>query len=80
MDSSLNGWVSDKLLDILGYSESSIVDFVIAIAKKSKDTSSLLSSLENCGVPISEKTRSFAVDILNRVPTSSQPSVSWRCL
>src|SRR5689334_7091600 len=69
---SLNQWVSDKLIDILGYSEKTIVDFVVAIAKKSKDTPTLLESLEKCGVPNTAKTQSFAAEILNKVPRTQQ--------
>ena len=69
---ALNTWVRDQLIDILGYSESSIVDFVVAIAKKNTDLNKFLDSLEKCDVPVNDKTRRFAVELLGKVPRSSQ--------
>jgi pre-mRNA-splicing factor ATP-dependent RNA helicase DHX16 len=74
---ALNTWVRDQLIDILGYSESSIVDFVVAIAKKNNnDLNKFLDSLKNCDVPVNDKTKRFAVELLGKVPRSSQPVAS----
>lgn len=73
---SLQTWVRDQLIDILGFSEQTIVDFVIAIAKKAKDTSSLVDSLQKCDLPVNDKTKSFASELLSRVPKGGAPSTA----
>lgn len=72
--SSINTWVSDQLHDLLGFSDPSVVNYVVAIAKKHSDTKSLLEALERCEIPNNSSTSAFAEQLLVRVPRSSSNS------
>ena len=47
----LTTWVSDKLHDLLGYSDPSVVNYVLAIGKKHSDKESLYDALVRCDLP-----------------------------
>ena len=64
----LNRWVSDELHGLLGISERTLVDYVIALAKRSRDEASLLSALRDNDIPIDDKSRAFAVKLMKKVP------------
>jgi len=68
---ALNTWVSDKLVDILGFTDKSIVDYVIAIAKKTTDVPTFVESLKKCDMPMNTKTESFATELLAKIPKGS---------
>lgn len=50
MDPAARSYVSDKLIESLGSSDTTMVDFVLASAKKAKTASSLESSLSSIGI------------------------------
>ncbi|KAF6261560.1 putative ATP-dependent RNA helicase [Scenedesmus sp. NREL 46B-D3] len=71
-DKELRGWVSDQLHSLVGFSDRTVADFVLASAKKAKDPSSLLKSLEAFGVPASSSGQVFAEGVLARLPRGSK--------
>ncbi|ESQ33538.1 hypothetical protein EUTSA_v10006650mg [Eutrema salsugineum] len=64
----LKTWVSDKLMVLLGYSQTAVVNYLIAMAKKSKSPAELVGELVDYGFSSSGDTRSFAEEIFARVP------------
>lgn len=59
----------------MGYSDKTVADFLLASAKKAKDTSSLLKSFSSLGIPVDSSAQSFAEGLLSRLPRSgSKPS------
>ncbi|EOA36424.1 hypothetical protein CARUB_v10010941mg [Capsella rubella] len=64
----LKTWVSDKLMVLLGYSQSAVVNYLIAMAKKTKSPTELVGELVDYGFSSSGDTRSFAEEIFARVP------------
>jgi pre-mRNA-splicing factor ATP-dependent RNA helicase DHX16 len=76
MASTLNNWVSDNLVDILGYTDKTLVDYVLAIAKKSpNDPKKFLEHLSKCDVPITSTTERFADELLRRIPNSGASAI-----
>ena len=65
---ALKSWVSDKLHDILGFAEGALASYVIALGKKASDAGSLASQLASQGLPDDGTTRSFAAELMSRVP------------
>jgi pre-mRNA-splicing factor ATP-dependent RNA helicase DHX16 len=72
---ALRVWVNDSLHGLLGYAEASLVDYVIALAKKAKDVPSLLRALEEQEVPMGAQTQSFATQLFQRIPRSGPVSM-----
>ncbi|XP_006296554.2 probable pre-mRNA-splicing factor ATP-dependent RNA helicase DEAH6 isoform X2 [Capsella rubella] len=64
----LSTWVSDKLMVLLGYSQTAVVKYLIAMAKKSESPDELVRELVACGFSLSGDTRAFAEEIYARVP------------
>ena len=64
----LNRWVSDELHGLLGISESTLVDYVVALAKRSKDEAALLAALRDNDIPIDDRSRAFAVKLMKKCP------------
>ncbi|XP_019095019.1 PREDICTED: pre-mRNA-splicing factor ATP-dependent RNA helicase DEAH1 [Camelina sativa] len=64
----LKTWVSDKLMVLLGYSQTAVVNYLIAMAKKTKSPTELVGELVDYGFSSSGETRSFAEEIFARVP------------
>uniref|UniRef100_A0A0E0LTX7 RNA helicase n=1 Tax=Oryza punctata TaxID=4537 RepID=A0A0E0LTX7_ORYPU len=67
-DGQLRDWVSDKLMSLLGYSKSVVVQYVIRLAKECSSTGDLVGKLVEFGFTSSAETRSFASDIYAKVP------------
>ncbi|KAL5231001.1 hypothetical protein ABZP36_029777 [Zizania latifolia] len=67
-DGQLRDWVSDKLMSLLGYSKSVVVQYVIRLAKECSSTGDLVGKLVEFGFKSSAETRSFATDIYAKVP------------
>ncbi|KAK3123207.1 hypothetical protein QOZ80_8AG0626210 [Eleusine coracana subsp. coracana] len=67
-DGQLKEWVSDKLMTLLGYSKSVVVQYVIRLAKECSSTGDLVGKLVEFGFTSSAETRSFAADIYAKVP------------
>nr|CAB3480716.1 unnamed protein product [Digitaria exilis] len=79
-DGQLREWVSDKLMTLLGYSKSVVVQYVIRLAKECSSTGDLVGKLVEFGFTSSSETRSFAADIYAKVPRrSSSVSVRFDC-
>ncbi|KAL6839138.1 hypothetical protein ACP4OV_031029 [Aristida adscensionis] len=62
-DGQLREWVSDRLMTLLGYSKSVVVQYVIRLAKECSSTGHLVGKLVEFGFTSSEETRTFAADI-----------------
>ncbi|CAI5949617.1 unnamed protein product [Closterium sp. NIES-65] len=77
-EKELKTWVSDQLYQILGYSESSLVSFVIALAKRSSSVSALTSSLSSNGLPASPATSAFASQLASRIPSAKKGPSAYK--
>ncbi|WOL07745.1 pre-mRNA-splicing factor ATP-dependent RNA helicase DEAH1 isoform X2 [Canna indica] len=64
----LKTWVSDKLMSLMGYSKSVVVQYVIRLAKESPSPAELVLKLLDFGFSSSSETRSFAEEIYAKVP------------
>ena len=67
-DRDLRRFVNDQLHDVLGFSESTMVDFICALAKNARSASALLTKLHEADVPANDRTKRFAAELFNRVP------------
>ncbi|KAL6646502.1 hypothetical protein ACP70R_018110 [Stipagrostis hirtigluma subsp. patula] len=67
-DGQLREWVSDRLMALLGYSQSVVVQYVIRLAKECSSTGDLVGKLVEYGFTSSAETRSFAADIYAKIP------------
>lgn len=69
-DRELLQWVSDKLHDVLGFSESSTAQFVVALARRAsksgKGAPALLAGLSDLDVPTNATSRAFAGELMAR--------------
>lgn len=62
--------------DAAGYAESSVVAYVVSLAKRATNASVLATQLQGAGLPASSATQSFASELLARVPRAGQQAVS----
>ncbi|KAG0320149.1 hypothetical protein BGZ99_004671 [Dissophora globulifera] len=78
MDSQdLKRWVSDTSMKVLGMSDNSTRDFLIACAQTAKSPADLLRSLEAMDIPANSSTQSFAQELFRRTPrTQSRKTAS----
>ena len=67
----LQRWVSDQLHRVLGYSESSLSQFVVALATSSTSQGDLVRKLGENDVPLTDASRAFAGELYSRIPRSS---------
>ncbi|KAL3343125.1 hypothetical protein AABB24_026940 [Solanum stoloniferum] len=68
MGSELRMWVSDRLMSLLGYSQSTVVSYVLNLAKKASSAVNLTNQLvDDMGMSSSSETRVFAQEIFERV-------------
>lgn len=69
-DRELLLWVSDRLHDVLGFSESSTAQFVVALARRAsksgKGPGALLGGLADVEVPTNATSRAFAAELMAR--------------
>ncbi|PIA63011.1 hypothetical protein AQUCO_00200792v1 [Aquilegia coerulea] len=70
-DKNLKTWVSDKLMSLLGYSQPTLVQFVIRLAKEGSSPANVVGKLVDGGLPSSAETRSFAQELFVKVPRKS---------
>nr|GEX93641.1 pre-mRNA-splicing factor ATP-dependent RNA helicase DEAH1-like isoform X1 [Tanacetum cinerariifolium] len=63
----LKTWVSDKLMSLLGYSQPTLVQYVISLSKKAKSPSDVYNHLKDMGVSSSNDTQAFAEEIFKKV-------------
>ncbi|KAG9129541.1 hypothetical protein Leryth_023271 [Lithospermum erythrorhizon] len=76
MGSDLKSWVSDKLISLLGYSQPTVVQYVIGLSKKASSPAEIVSQLDEMGVSSSSELLVFAKEIFARVEhRSSGPSL-----
>ncbi|RZB72803.1 Pre-mRNA-splicing factor ATP-dependent RNA helicase DEAH1, partial [Glycine soja] len=69
-DDSLKTWVSDKLMSLLGYSQPTVVQFMIGLSKQASSPAHLVGKLVEFGIS-SMDTHAFAEEIYSRVPRRS---------
>ncbi|GAM27916.1 hypothetical protein SAMD00019534_110920, partial [Acytostelium subglobosum LB1] len=69
-------WVSDNISDILGYTEKTLVDYVMAMAKKAGSVDKLVQSLQDNDFPSGAKTQAFAKGLIDRLPSKTGVSSS----
>ncbi|CAN4086275.1 unnamed protein product [Withania somnifera] len=68
MGSELRTWVSDRLMSLLGYSQSTVVSYVLNLAKKASSASNLTNQLiDEMHMSSSSETRVFAQEIFAKV-------------
>ncbi|KAL0421967.1 UNVERIFIED_CONTAM: Pre-splicing factor ATP-dependent RNA helicase DEAH1 [Sesamum latifolium] len=63
----LKTWVSDKMMSLLGYSQPTVVQYVITLSKKASSPSEIVNQLVDLGIPSSAETLVFAKEIFARV-------------
>ncbi|CAN6655353.1 pre-mRNA-splicing factor ATP-dependent RNA helicase-like protein Prp2p [Trichomonascus vanleenenianus] len=63
---SLNAWVSDRVLAILGSIDDAVVEYCISAARSSKGPGQLLSKLENGGLEGTDDTKQFVKELYER--------------
>ncbi|KAL3513087.1 hypothetical protein ACH5RR_025804 [Cinchona calisaya] len=63
----LRTWVSDRLMSLLGFSNRTVVQYVISISKKASSPSEVVNELVNYGLSASAETQAFAQQIFARV-------------
>ncbi|GAB4845413.1 Pre-mRNA-splicing factor ATP-dependent RNA helicase DEAH1 [Ancistrocladus abbreviatus] len=70
-EANLKTWVSDKLMSLLGYSQPTIVQYVIGLSKHASSAADVVGKLVELGLSSSGETRDFAEDLFSRVPRRS---------
>ncbi|RZB69468.1 putative pre-mRNA-splicing factor ATP-dependent RNA helicase DEAH6 [Glycine soja] len=70
LDALLKTWVSDKLMPLLGYSQPTVVQFVIGLSKQATSPAHLVGKLVEFGIS-SMDAHAFAEEIYSRVPRRS---------
>lgn len=73
--SDLRTYVSDKLHEVLGFSEGAIADYALALAKRAKSVSELRNGLKDM-MPDSEKTATFLRELHARASSKTVSSTS----
>ncbi|XAR49995.1 RNA helicase [Bertholletia excelsa] len=68
MGSDLKTWVSDKLMSLLGYSQPTVVQYVIGLSKTASSPSDFVGKLVDFGLSATNETRAFAEEIFAKVP------------
>ncbi|CDP18398.1 unnamed protein product [Coffea canephora] len=63
----LRAWVSDKLMSLLGYSQPTVVQYVISITKKAASPAEVVNTLVELGLSSSRETQAFAQQVFARV-------------
>ena len=69
----LTTWVSDKLHDVLGFSDKHTVDYLIGLAKNSTSPESLVQRVSE-GLNVDDKMASFASELWAKLPHKTQPA------
>ncbi|XP_076943643.1 pre-mRNA-splicing factor ATP-dependent RNA helicase DEAH1-like [Bidens hawaiensis] len=78
MGSDLKTWVSDKLISLLGYSQPTVVQYMISLAKKASSPSDVFDNLKDMGVSNLNDTRTFAEELFRKVDRKSSGSNLYR--
>ena len=69
----LSSWVSDKLHDVLGFSDKYTVEYLIGLAKSSASPESLVQRVSE-GLNVDDKVASFASELWSKFPHATQPT------
>ncbi|KAJ6373548.1 hypothetical protein OIU78_029265 [Salix suchowensis] len=75
-DDNLKTWVSDNLMSLLGYSQATVVQYIIGISKQASSSAEVFSKLEAFGFPSSTETQSFAQEIFGKVPRKASDGLN----
>ncbi|XP_021756954.1 pre-mRNA-splicing factor ATP-dependent RNA helicase DEAH1-like isoform X1 [Chenopodium quinoa] len=67
-DANLKSWVSDKLMTFLGYSQPTVVQYIIGLSKQASSPGDVVGKLVEFGLSSSSEIRAFAEEIYARVP------------
>lgn len=67
-DKELKTWVSSELHKLLGFSQSTVASYIMAVAKKHTSSESLAVVLRQQGLPPGPETNAFASQLLSRLP------------
>ncbi|GBG58980.1 hypothetical protein CBR_g24329 [Chara braunii] len=70
-DRSLRVWVTEQLHALVGYAESGLVSYMIALAKKASDRARFEATLIEEGLPSGPETTAFASKLFDMVPRSA---------
>ncbi|KAL0488111.1 pre-mRNA-splicing factor ATP-dependent RNA helicase [Acrasis kona] len=68
------GWVQDKLHSVIGYSEASVAQYIISIAKKYNDPQRITEELALVQVPNNDTTQKFVAELVSRISNQSNQS------
>eukprot|EP01087_Luapelamoeba_hula_P023884 TRINITY_DN8905_c0_g1_i1.p1 TRINITY_DN8905_c0_g1~~TRINITY_DN8905_c0_g1_i1.p1 ORF type:complete len:1059 (-),score=225.88 TRINITY_DN8905_c0_g1_i1:78-3254(-) len=72
---ALRSWVNDNLHSVMGFADPTVVDYVIALAKKAPNVNNLVSSLHSqANFPSNPQTQQFASQLYSKIPRT--PSTS----
>jgi len=69
----LSTWVSDKLHDVLGFSDKYTVEYLIGLAKSSPSPESLVQRVSE-GLNVDDKVASFASELWSKFPHATGPA------
>ena len=71
--SELTTWVSDKLHDVLGFSDKYTTEYLIGLARTSASPESLVQRVSE-GLNVDSKLASFAAELWSKMPRKTQPA------
>lgn len=74
--SSLETWVSDQLLSLLGQSDSTTVHYFLTLAASSPSPSALLATLTSNGLPSTPAATRFANELFTRAPRKNSSAAN----
>eukprot|EP00271_Cylindrocystis_brebissonii_P023434 TRINITY_DN9716_c0_g2_i1.p1 TRINITY_DN9716_c0_g2~~TRINITY_DN9716_c0_g2_i1.p1 ORF type:complete len:1086 (-),score=351.57 TRINITY_DN9716_c0_g2_i1:963-4220(-) len=74
----LKEWVTDQLYALQGWSQTSIVDYMIVLATKAGSAGKLLSQLVESSLPAGPTTEAFARDLFAKVPHKTAAPSSYQ--
>ncbi|GAB2270078.1 Pre-mRNA-splicing factor ATP-dependent RNA helicase DEAH1 [Dionaea muscipula] len=66
--SNLKAWVSDKLISLLGYSQTTVVQYIMKLTEKASSPAEVVGKLVEYGLKSSSETTEFAQEIFARIP------------
>ncbi|KAJ0701160.1 hypothetical protein HanOQP8_Chr10g0376361 [Helianthus annuus] len=78
MGSDLKAWVSDKLMSLIGFSQPTLVQYVISLSKKASSPSDVYNHLKDMQVSSLSDTHAFAEEIFRKVEHKSSGSNVYR--
>lgn len=72
---SSSSWVSDRLLEVVGYSNATLCDFLVALSKKAASPAAMLHALTtDAGLAHSDALVRFATELHERIPKAGAGS------